>query len=86
MIRKLGRLFVIRTRLEAMAVIYALGVAAVDRGFAYLDAYPMAGWLFVVACPFAVVMAGARLLELTRRDNGERRRKTDFLPASQQLG
>lgn len=34
---KIGRLFVIKTRLEAVAVIYALGVGAVSRGIHYLE-------------------------------------------------
>lgn len=81
MLRRIGRLFVIRNRWEAMAVIYALGLGAADRGIRYLELYPgTGGWLMFVACTAAVFMAGARLMELTRKDNGFRRRKTDFLP------
>ena len=82
MIRRIGRLFVIKNRFEALAVIYALGLGAVDRGMRYLDVYPGAGgWLLFAACTAAVFMAGARLLELTRKDDGHRRRKTDRLAA-----
>ena len=43
---RIGRLFVIKNRFEAMAVIYALGLGAVDRGLRYLEIYPGAGgWL-----------------------------------------
>ncbi len=78
------RLFMIKTRWEAMAVIYALALGAVDRGFHYLDAYPgIMGWLFFLACTGTIFLAGAKLMELTRRDNGERRRKDDHL--SQEL-
>lgn len=78
--RKLGRLFIIKNRFEACAVIYALGVGAIERGMHYLDAYPgFGGWLLMTVCPIAVFMAGARLLELTRKDNGQRRRKTDYI-------
>jgi len=80
-IRLIARLFVIKTRWEALAVIYALGLGAADRGMRYMDAYPgTSGWILFAACTAAVFMAGAKLLELTRKDCGLRRRKTDFLP------
>jgi len=81
MLRRIGRLFVIKNRWEALAVIYALGLGAVDRGLRYLEIYPgFGGWLLFAACTGAVFMAGARLLELTRRDNGVRRRRPDYVP------
>ena len=81
MLGRIGRLFVIKNRWEAAAVIYALGLGAVDRGIHYLQLYPgTAGWLMFAACTGAVFMAGARLMELTRKDNGLKRRKSDFLP------
>ncbi|HYJ53543.1 MAG TPA: hypothetical protein VEW04_10275 [Allosphingosinicella sp.] len=80
MLRKIARLFVIKTRLEACAVIYALGLGASERGFHYLQTYPgWGGWLLFAACTGAVFMAGARLLEATRKDSGQRRRKADFI-------
>lgn len=79
MLRRLARLFVIKTRFEACAVIYALSVGAVGRGFDYLTQYPGAfGWLLFAACTTAVFMAGARLMEVTRRDSGRRRRRSDL--------
>jgi len=79
---KIARLFIIKTRFEACAVIYALAVGAIERGMHYLEVYPgFAGWLLMAVCPIAVFMAGARLMELTRRDSGERRRKSDFAAA-----
>lgn len=79
MLRKLGRLFVIKTRWEAILVIYALAVGAVERGFHYVERFPGAGgWLLFLACTGAVFMAGARLLDLTRDDTGHRRRQSDF--------
>ncbi len=76
---KFARLFVIKNRFEACAVIYALGVGAISRGMQYLEAYPgVSGWLLMTVCPIAVFMAGARLLELTRKDNGQRRRASDL--------
>ncbi len=79
-LRKFGRLFVIKNRFEACAVIYALALGAIERGLHYMQVYPgVAGWLFMAACTCAVFMAGARLLEFTRRDNRARRRRSDYL-------
>ena len=85
---KIGRLFVIKNRWEALAVIYALGLGAVDRGIHYLEVYPGAGgWLLFAACTGAVFMAGARLIEITRRDNGHRRAQDrTSLPHAQTVG
>jgi len=78
---RIGRLFVIKNRFEAMAVIYALGLGAIDRGIRYLEIYPgVGGWLLLAACTGAVFMAGARLMEMTRKDNRQRRRKSDYVP------
>ena len=81
MLGRIGKLFIIKNRFEAMAVIYALGLGAVDRGLRYLEIYPgVGGWLLFAACTGAVFMAGARLMEMTRKDNRQRRRKSDFVP------
>lgn len=80
MLRKFGRLFVVKNRFEACAVIYALALGAIERGLHYMEVYPgFAGWLFMAACSCAVFMAGARLLEFTRKDNRQRRRRSDYL-------
>jgi hypothetical protein len=76
-LRKFGRLFIIKTRLEAFAVIYALAVGAVGRGYDYMDQYPgLPGYLFFAACSAAVFMAGAKILDSLerRRRPGEDRR------------
>jgi hypothetical protein len=66
MLRKLRRLFVIKTRLEAYAVIYAIAVGAVGRGYLYLHQYPgMGGWLLFAACTGVVFVAGAKILDAT---------------------
>jgi hypothetical protein len=81
MIKRIARLFVLKNRFEALFVIYALGLGAIDRGMRYLEIYPgVGGWLLFAACTGAVFMAGARLMEFTRRDNGLKRRKSDFYP------
>ena len=77
--KKFGRLFIIKNRLEASAVIFALALGAIERGMHYLDIYPgYQGWMLMSVCPIAVVMAGSRLLESVRPDNQQRRRKSDF--------
>jgi hypothetical protein len=76
---KIARLFIIKNRFEASAVIYALALGAIERGMHYQQIYPgVAGWLLTSACLCAVFMAGARLLETVRPDNRERRRKSDY--------
>ncbi len=77
MIRKIARLFVIKTRLEAYAIIYAIAVGAVGRGFHYMEIYPgFIGYVFFAACTGAVFMAGAKILDAVgpRRREGEERR------------
>ena len=77
--KKIGRLFVIKSRFEALAVIYALALGAVDRGFHYVERFPgIGGWLMFAACTAVVFMAGGKLIDLTRKDSGDRRRKSDL--------
>jgi hypothetical protein len=67
MLRKIGRLFVIKTPLEAYLIIYALALGAVERGSAYLHQYPgIGGNLLFLACTGAVFMAGAKILDCVR--------------------
>src|SRR3546814_18780962 len=62
--RKLGRLFKIKTRLEAWAVIYAITVGAVYRGTWYLHQYPgVSGWLLFLASTTVVFVVGGFLLD-----------------------
>jgi hypothetical protein len=67
MLRKVGRLFTIKTRLEAWLVIYAIALGAVERGRHYLETYPgFGGWLLALACTGVVFVAGAKLLDSVR--------------------
>jgi hypothetical protein len=67
MLKKIGRLFTIKTRLEAWLVIYAIAVGAVERGRHYLATYPgWGGWLLAIACTGVVFIAGAKLLDSVR--------------------
>ncbi|MEO7654242.1 MAG: hypothetical protein ABIS23_00980 [Sphingomicrobium sp.] len=67
MLRKVGRLFTIKTRLEAWLVIYAIALGAVERGAHYMLLYP--GWLGAtlgLLCTGVVFLAGAKLLDSVR--------------------
>jgi hypothetical protein len=67
MFRKIARLFVIKTRFEAFAIIYALALGATNRGAHYLNDWPgWPGWLLFTACMVAVLMAGAKILDSLR--------------------
>lgn len=73
MLRKLSRLFVIKTRLEAFMIIYALALGAVERGTVYLARFPgVGGKLLFLACTGAVFMAGAKILDCVRYEKAER--------------
>lgn len=64
MLRKVARLFVIKTHWEAYMIIYALATGAVQRGQAYLGQFPgTGGKLLFLACTGAVFMAGAKILD-----------------------
>lgn len=66
-LRKLGRLFQIKTRFEAWLVIYAIALGAIERGRHYLETYPgWGGWLLAVACTGVVFVAGGKLLDSVR--------------------
>ena len=67
MLKRFGRLFTIKTRLEAWLVIYAIAMGAVERGHHYLATYPgWGGWLLALACTGVVFLAGAKLLDAVR--------------------
>jgi len=64
MLRKISRLFVIKTRLEAFLIIYALALGATMRGAHYLHQFPgYGGELLFLATTGAVFMAGAKILD-----------------------
>lgn len=67
MLRKIGRLFQIKTRFEACLVIYALGLGAAERGSVYLTQYPgFPGKLLFLACTGSVFIGGAKILDCLR--------------------
>lgn len=64
MLRRVKRLFTIRTRFEAFLLIYALALGATTRGAHYLEQYPgWGGYLLFLACTGAVFLAGAKILD-----------------------
>jgi hypothetical protein len=67
MLRKIGRLFVIKNRFEAFAIIFALALGATARGSTYLVEYPgFGGKLLFLAATGAVFLAGAKILDCLR--------------------
>ena len=52
MLRKVARLFQIKTRWEAYLIIYALALGATTRGVHYLEQYPAAPPKAVRKCGF----------------------------------
>ena len=67
MLRKIGRLFVIKTRFEAFLIIYALALGSCARGTAYLQQFPgFGGQLLFLATTGAVFLGGAKILDCLR--------------------
>ncbi len=78
MLRKVSRLFVIKTRFEAFLIIYALALGATERGAHYLTQFP--GWggrLLFAACAVAVFMAGAKILDCLRYEQADKEAPSD---------
>lgn len=68
--RRIARLFTIKTRFEAWLIIYAIALGAIERGRAYLEMYPGAlGWALALCCTGVVFLAGAKLLDSVRPES-----------------
>ena len=62
--KKLARLFQIKTKAEVFLITYPLALGAVKRGQDYLDQYHgKIGWLFFALCMGAVFLAAAKMLQ-----------------------
>ena len=73
MFGKIGRLFKIKTRVEAYMIIYALALGSTARGAHYLEQYPgFGGKLLFLATTGAVFMAGAKILDCLRFEKAAR--------------
>ncbi|TNE60224.1 MAG: hypothetical protein EP341_01595 [Sphingomonadales bacterium] len=82
MLRKIGRLFVIKTRFEAYLIIYALALGAMTRGAHYTIEYPgVGGYLLWAATAGAVFLGGAKILDAIRYE--KERREEEALKSNQ---
>ena len=80
MLKKIGRLFVIKTRFEAYLIIFALALGAMTRGAHYTVEYPgIGGYLLMAATAGAVFLGGAKILDALRyeREMKQTQRLTD---------
>ncbi|WP_324827559.1 hypothetical protein [Qipengyuania zhejiangensis] len=67
MLKKVKRLFVIKTRFEAFLIIYGLALGAMTRGAHYTQEYPgVGGYLLFAATAGAVFLGGAKILDAIR--------------------
>jgi hypothetical protein len=66
-LRRIARLFVIKTRFEAYLIIFALALGAMTRGVHYTLEYPgVGGYLLWAATAGAVFLGGAKILDAIR--------------------
>ena len=78
LLRKVSRLFTIKTRFEAFLLIYALALGATTRGTHYLVQYPgWGGYLLLFACTGAVFLAGAKILDCLRLEKWAQERHAE---------
>ncbi|MGI8944014.1 MAG: hypothetical protein ACR2FJ_07275 [Qipengyuania sp.] len=78
MLKKIGRLFVIKTRLEAYLIIFALALGAMTRGVQYTLEYPgVGGYLLWAATAGAVFLGGAKILDCIRYEEEARKAETE---------
>ena len=73
MLNKIKRLFVIKTRVEAFLIIYALALGGTARGEHYLVQFPgFGGKLLFLATTGAVFLGGAKILDCLKYERAER--------------
>jgi hypothetical protein len=64
---KFKRLFVIKTKIEAYLIIFALALGCMERGKIYLVQFPgFGGYLLMAACSGAVFLGGSKILDALR--------------------
>lgn len=72
MLTRIRRLFTIKTKFEAYAVIYALALGATERGAHYMAQYPgFGGKLLFLACCAAVMMGGGKIIDAVKMQAAE---------------
>ncbi len=85
MLQKIGRLFVIKNRLEAFVIIYALALGATARGSSYLTQYPgLGGKMLFLAATGAVFLAGAAILDSLKAKKEIEELRAQLAEANQQ--
>ena len=73
MLKKVKRLFVIKTRFEAYLIIFALALGAMTRGADYTLQYPgVGGYLLFAATSGAVFLGGAKILDCLKYEKAEK--------------
>jgi len=81
MLYKLSRLFIIKSKFEACAIIYAMALGAAERGKGYIAQYPgFGGKMLFCACFVAVLMAGAKILDGVRLTRLAKKKGSASLP------
>ena len=74
MLKKIARLFVIKSRWEACLIIYALALGATERGTHYIHQFPgFGGYLLFFACTGSVFMAGAKILDCLKHEQAAKK-------------
>ena len=67
MLQRFKRLFVIKNRVEAYLIIFALALGAMTRGAHYTELYPgPMGHVLMAATAGAVFLGGAKILDCLR--------------------
>ena len=62
--KKLKRLFQIKTKAEVFLITYPLALGAVKRGQDYMEQYQgKVGWVFFALCLGAVFLASSKMLQ-----------------------
>jgi hypothetical protein len=62
--KKLARIFQIKTKAEVFLITYPRALGAVRRGQDYMVQYPgRIGWVFMLLCMGAVFVASAKMLQ-----------------------
>lgn len=83
MLKKIKRLFIIKTKFEACLIIYALALGAIERGSAYLHQFP--GWggqMLFLAATGSVFLGGAKIFDCLRFEREKRDREAAAVTAA----
>jgi len=63
-VKRIKRLFTIKTKFEAFLLIYALALGGTQRGAVYMEQYPgLGGQLLALACVGTIFIAGGMIVD-----------------------